>query len=61
MKHMCIEGDFNTLEQDDLVSIIMPTYNSEAFIVETIDSVLAQTYYNWKLIVVDDCSTDGTL
>ena len=44
-----------------LVSIITPTYNSEAFISETINSVLNQTYKNWELIVIDDFSTDDTL
>lgn len=44
----------------DLVSIIMPSYNTGAFIGETIQSVLAQTYENWELIIVDDCSTDNT-
>lgn len=42
------------------VSIIMPTYNSEATVAESIKSVLAQTYQNWELIIVDDKSTDGT-
>jgi len=42
----------------ELVSIIMPSYNAAAFISETIASVLAQTYENWELILVDDCSTD---
>ena len=46
--------------QDDLVSIIMPSYNTADFISETIDSVLNQTYKNWELIIVDDCSTDNT-
>lgn len=44
----------------DLVSIIMPTYNCGAFIAETIRSVQAQTYTNWEIVIVDDCSTDDT-
>lgn len=45
---------------DKLVSIIMPSYNTEVFIANTIKTVLAQTYTNWELIIVDDCSTDNT-
>ncbi len=44
----------------ELVSIIMPSYNTGAFIIKTIQSVLNQSYENWELIIVDDCSTDNT-
>lgn len=45
---------------DGLVSIIMPSWNTGRFIAESIQSVLNQTYSNWELIIVDDCSTDNT-
>lgn len=45
---------------NELVSIIMPVYNGEANIAESIASVLSQTYSLWELIIVDDCSTDNT-
>jgi glycosyltransferase involved in cell wall biosynthesis len=43
-----------------LVSIIMPSYNTASFIGESIQSVLAQSYKDWELIIVDDCSPDNT-
>lgn len=46
--------------KDGLVSIIMPSWNTEKFIAESIQSVLDQTYQDWELIIVDDCSTDNT-
>jgi glycosyltransferase involved in cell wall biosynthesis len=44
-----------------LISIITPTYNSEYYIRETIRSVQQQTFADWEMLVVDDCSSDSTL
>jgi teichuronic acid biosynthesis glycosyltransferase TuaG len=45
----------------ELVSIITPSFNSEKFIAGTIQSVQNQTYHNWEMIIVDDCSSDKTV
>lgn len=44
----------------DLVSIIMPTYNSSRFVAESIESILRQSYSNFELLITDDVSTDNT-
>ena len=52
---MCIDE-----KASPLVSVIMPAYNAERFIEEAITSVINQTVKDWELIVIDDCSKDGT-
>ena len=49
------------MEDSGLVSIIMPLYNSEKYISDSINSVINQTYQNWELLIVDDCSMDNSV
>lgn len=51
---------YSELSQDELVSVIMPTSNRPHMIADAVNSVLAQSYKNWELIVVDDGSCDET-
>lgn len=43
------------------VSVLMPVYNREAYVKEAIESILSQTYEDFELIIIDDCSTDRTI
>ena len=48
------------MAEQALISVITPTYNRATFLAEAIDSVLAQSYRNFELLIVDDGSTDDT-
>lgn len=47
-------------QKEALVTIVLPVYNGETYLALAIDSVLAQSYYNWELLIVDDGSKDGS-
>ncbi len=49
------------IKNDELISIVMPAYNCEKYITESINSVINQSYKNWELLVLDDGSKDETL
>ncbi len=46
---------------EELVSVITPMYNAQEYIEQTIQSVQAQTYTNWEMLIVDDCSVDQSV
>jgi len=49
------------MKKQPLVSIVVPVYNAEKFLADTIESVQAQTYGSWELLLVDDCSNDKSV
>lgn len=53
--------DYNSITNNNLVSIIIPMYNAEEFTSVMIESIIAQTYTNWELIIIDDGSTDNCI
>ena len=44
----------------DLISVIMPVYNTERYISKAVNSVISQSHENWELLIVDDGSSDAT-
>jgi len=49
------------MKNNILISVVMPNYNGHRFVEQAIDSVLSQTYENFELLVVDDCSNDDSV
>jgi hypothetical protein len=59
--YKCISNTINVMNSTDTFSIIVPVYNCEQYIEQTILSILCQTYHNYIIYIIDDCSTDKSL
>ena len=57
---ICIYFIRNKIINNNKISIIIPTYNRESLVIKSIKSVLNQTYRNFEIIIIDDCSSDNT-
>ena len=51
----------NLFTKEPLVSVILPVYNAGDFLIPAVKSIIFQTYQNWELLLIDDCSTDNAL
>lgn len=49
-----------TVNDEPLVSVLLPAYNVEKYLAKCVDSILQQTYQNFEIIIVDDCSPDDS-
>ena len=57
---LCL-ATFKGKKMEDLISIVIPAYNAEAFIANTLDTILRQTYPHFEVVIVNDGSRDNTL
>lgn len=60
MKQVTQKNKLKSDNRNPLVSVIMPVFNAESYLVESIESIIRQTYSNFELIIVDDASTDSS-
>ncbi|HFU2807137.1 TPA: glycosyltransferase [Campylobacter coli] len=59
-KNLLENTHFQDKKENPLISVVMPCYNRQEYVVDAIESILNQTYTNFEFIIIDDCSTDNT-